>query len=239
MTCKVAWALVLAMGMPSWANVVFSDGTFNLANYTQNIYNNNPSVASIAVSQCATCGDPESALDINYTVNAGPGADLVTITGESNNTWTYNPSTQGAIGGLDFSVDKFVHTPAVNTINTGIPLLFQDGNYYVDFVPGPLPKDQFNTISANDLQAGNFELLNFSTGAFDNTSHPDFSATGGLITFGTAARFQGFPFVGSFTSEIRLDNVRFDIVPEPNSTLLVLAILGLLAPIASRIHKRL
>ena len=151
MNWKMIGPLALVMCTSGWADVVFNDGTFNLANYSQNIFNSNPSVGTVAVSQCASCGNPGNALDINYTVNAGAGANLVTITGETNNGWTYNPSVQGAIPGLDFSVDKFLHTPAVNSVNTGIPLLLQNGKYYLDFVLGPLPKDQFNTISANSF----------------------------------------------------------------------------------------
>jgi hypothetical protein len=235
MKWKIAGTLLLVLSASGWADVVFSDGTFNLSNYTQNTYNSNPSVGSFTVTQCSSCGNPGSALDINYTVN-DPGEDLVTIVGETNNGWTYNPSTQGAIAGLNFSVDKYIDTPAVNTINTGIPLLLQGGNYYVDFVSGPLPKDQFNTITGDDLQAADFELLDFSNGDLDSSMHPNFSSSGGVITFGTAARFQGLPFDGSFTAEIRLDNLYFDIVPEPNSAALVLAMLGLMVPMALRIH---
>jgi hypothetical protein len=237
MNWKMTGTLLLALAASGRADVTFSDGAFNLANYTQNTYNSNPSVGSFTVTQCASCGNPGNALDINYIVNAGAGADLLTIVGETNNSWTYNPSTQGAIGGLDFSVDKYLDSPVPNTLNTGIPLLFQNGNYYVDFVSGPLPKDQFNTIVGDDLQASDFELLDFSTGARDASMHPDFSANGGAITFGTAARFQDFPFTGSFPAEIRLDNLSISIVPEPNSAALVLAVMGLLGPVASRFRK--
>jgi hypothetical protein len=221
-----------------YADVLFSDGTFNLANYSQTIFNLNPSAASITVTQCASCGNPGSALDLNYNINAGAGTNVVTITGEINKSWTYDPSTQGAILGLDFSVDKFVHTPAVNSVNTGIPLLLQNGNYYLDFVFGPTPKDQFNSISASNLQAGDFSLIDFSNGAINGTSHPDFTSAGGPIGLGTAVRFQGLPFIGSFTSEVRLDNLNMSIVPEPNSAALVLILLCVFGPFALLRHGR-
>src|SRR3954451_4463001 len=89
--CLVAVAASIG---PAMADVVFTDSTFNLANYTQTApFSNDPS-ASLAVAQCASCGISGSGLQTVATFNSSPVGTLV---GETliNNLFSYNPQTQG------------------------------------------------------------------------------------------------------------------------------------------------
>jgi hypothetical protein len=82
------------------------------------------------------------------------------------------------------------------------------------------------TISAARLLASYFQLLDFTTGTVDGTQHPDFSASGGLIDFGTRVSFGHINMVNSGgTLDVRLDNLTISLTttPEPSAYGLVAA----------------
>jgi MYXO-CTERM domain-containing protein len=84
----------------------------------------------------------------------------------------------------------------------------------------------FQTISATGLLASAFQLLDFTTGTVDGTQHPDFSASGGLIDFGTRVSFGHINMVNSGgTLDVRLDNLNITLTttPEPGAYELVAA----------------
>lgn len=101
---------------------------------------------------------------------------------------TYNPSVQGAISSLDWTYD-FIALSVTNPTNGAIAsniLIEQGGIYYVagpgltlsvnpNSIPPLLPI--WTTNSANGLSALNFN-------AVDSSGNPDFSASGGVISFG-------------------------------------------------------
>src|SRR5579871_3002142 len=165
------WSLLpllcfLAAG-PASADVIFTDQTFNLANYTQTA--SFTVLASLASSQCASCGNPGSALQItatfgDTTVNAG-SADV----GFVNNTFSYNPSTQGPLASIAASVDKDLSFNVTSTTafgNTFRPLIEQDGNFCLAAIAGPGllgGSTGFQTLSGT-LVASDFQRYDFSTG---------------------------------------------------------------------------
>jgi hypothetical protein len=145
-----------------------------------------------------------------------------------NNTFSYNPRTQGTIGSIDASVDKNIITnvpvnPNTTFTNTFRPLIEQDGMFFLAAVSGPTfngGATGWNTISQDGLVEADFTQFNFSTGTF-GTALPDFAGDqmffglGQLTNFGVSkVNFQGI-----------YDNLTFTINPVSDSgaTILLLS----------------
>jgi hypothetical protein len=128
--------------------------------------------------------------------------------GVINPNFTYNPSTQGAITSLNFSVQteqvqNFVPFIPPNGTVGASALIYQNGNFFAAQARAPFPGDGiWIDISATGWTATNFQLINLTgatitdshgvmvaPGAFDTGFNPDFSATGGPIEFGTGGTF--------------------------------------------------
>src|SRR5204863_3967653 len=137
----------LSAVLPLSATTIFTDSTFTLGNYSQVIYNSDPGDVTITVQQTAS-GNPGTAMQVLNTWST-PNIVFNTITGLLNTTFTYNPSTQGPIQGVDFSLDRYI-TLVGGTLggtNNGTVLLSQNGKYYFDQITGPaLVAGTFQTI---------------------------------------------------------------------------------------------
>lgn len=159
-----------------WADVVFTDPSMNLSSYTQTpVYAS--SNATVSISNGG--GGVEAAVSVS-SPNNSPGSGAVGII---NNTFTYDPATQGAIQSL--SVTKNVSFSTSVAVGPGqtpwssgcTAMLEQDGKYYAAFTQGP----SFNgggtetfTCSMSGLTAASFTQFDFSTGA-TASGHPDFA----------------------------------------------------------------
>jgi hypothetical protein len=231
--CVLASAMSLA-STPALADIIFADSTFNLANYTETAQFTFE--ASIAASQCASCGNPGTALQFVATFGDTTSANGAADQGFINNTFSYNPKNQGALGSLTASVDKNlginVTTPANNPFgNTFRPLIEQDGNIYLAAIPGPTLLGGFtgfNSLSQSGLVATDFQKYDFSTGTF-LTGAPDFSGDLMLFGLGQITGIGGYP-----SSQVTAvyDNLRFDLViaaPEPSSFWLLAGIVAVTA----------
>jgi hypothetical protein len=209
---------------------VFSDGTFTPANYgTAFTYLQNPGTDTAVWSQCASCGNPNQALQllINETTGGGTYNTTEVLTGILNTTFTYNPSTQGAITSISASVDKdFTVNIALSFNNTFRPMIEQDGNYYVAGIAGPVLNGPgttgFNTISNGSLAATDFQEVNPATGVIGGPN-PNFA--GDPMTFGIAQLLAASDITGT-TATLAYDNLNITLTtatPEPASlwTLLV------------------
>ena len=220
---RLAGAVVVAVCLgaaPAFADTVFSDSTFDLSGYTASPQYINGADASIAGTQCSSCGNPGQALQI--TANFGTVGDAVSQ-GFINNSFVYNPLTGGAITGIDVSVDKNLvfSSLAVGTPfgNSARPTIEQDGVYYVAVIPGPgtngggIPTG-FNTFTA-DLVASDFLEYDFATGA-SGTTNPNFN--GDPLYFGLTQEF-GLGLNADTTAVATYDNLSIDIAstPEPSS----------------------
>jgi hypothetical protein len=194
--------------------VTFTDGTFNLANYSEMVFTTSPS-DTVSFTQCSTCGNPGQALQIMITL---PAAGDLGVVGFINNTFAYNPATQGAIATIAASVDKILILNQPFGFNTFRPLIEQDGLFYLAAIPGP-PTTGYHTISQGGLTATSFTQFDFSTGTF-GSAHPNFA--GDLMLFGLAQLSQSD--APNLQAEVDYDNLNLSInsVPETGSTILLL-----------------
>lgn len=210
------------------APIVFSDGTFNLADYSQVLFQSGP--ATITPSQIAAGGNPGFALQILYDVPNSSIVPFNSISGFRRPSFTYDPLTQGALASIDASVDKYFDIPDAVAVgvNTFRPLIFQGGNYYLAAVSVlPFVEGVYVSAGATGLVASDFNLFAFPTGPFNPALHPDFS--GGPMEFGFASGLTFNVQTGANrTADFRHDNLRLQLnaVPEPASALLVLSGLG-------------
>src|SRR5262249_23791970 len=153
--------------------------------YPQTVLNSDPADVTYTISQSAA-GNPGTALEIEDSWTT-PGITFSTFAGLPNKSFIFDPSTQGAIQGVNFSVYRSVTFSGItaNSNATAAILAKQNGNFYFDSITGPvLVPGTFQTISATGLVSGDFQLVDFTTGLTDATQHPDFSASGGPIDFG-------------------------------------------------------
>ncbi len=230
-------ALALGLGAASAcaAPVQFLDGTFNLANYTQRAYATDPSV-TISASQITSGGNPGDALSVQFS-NSGGAVNLISYQGFVNTSFSYDPSAQGAVTGIDFSSDRYVDfgsslNPQVTTFSR--PLLLQSGVYYLAPFADPQTRGAWFTSAITGLTAADFSSFDFVTGASNAALHPDFSASGAPIELGLASRFALGTALQPFTlsGQFRFDNLAITVepaatVPEPPTW----ALLGLALPV--------
>jgi len=224
------FALGLAAGTASAAPVVFFDGTFAPGDWS--ITEQAGFGVSSTTAHLLAGGNPDENRETLVTWNPG----VLTGTSEpsrlmhQNNTFTYDPSVQGAIAALMVSFDV-VNIRSTLANNAGLSyrgFLMQGGQLYntnaATFANGAWTTLTFSTTSASDWG------LVGQTGAARTA--PDFSATGQAITFGyytgTALSCTGgAPGERCPPDEIldRVDNVRVQVepasVPEPSSMLLL------------------
>jgi hypothetical protein len=211
---------------PAMADVIFTDSTFNLANYTATAPFSSNATASLSVTQCPSCGVSGSALQTVATFNSSPSGTLV---GETliNNAFSYNPQTLGAITSIDTSVAKNIFTTLTGTGfgNSFRLTIEQNGVFYQDAIAGlPFngPNDAthpgYALISATGLLATNFISFDPATGA-TGSSNPNLAGT--TLLFGLT---QNTGTSGTGTLTTQYDNLNIDLhaAPEPAS----LALLG-------------
>ena len=220
---------------------IFTDNTFNLANYSESI--GTTSGATLSFAQCPSCGHPGQALQILVTF--ATTADAAGV-GFVNNTFAYNPSGM-PITSINTSIDKNLSSnipfDPSTTIGTAFrPLIEQDGLFYIAAVSGPIyhgGTTGYLHVSQSGLVATDFIQYNFSTGTF-GTAHPNFA--GDLMHFGLA-QLTGAA-INNENAELDYDNLKLSLatgpatMPEGGDTGLLL--LGSIAALflVSRIYQR-
>jgi hypothetical protein len=234
MNCPRPFVFCLALVsliLPSFAlaDTIFSDGTFNLADYTNPFTCTTESGGTIsgAVSQCTTCGDLGPALQTVVTVTTASNATTALDIGELNSNFLYDPSTQGALAWIRASVDNSTSIDvAVAEYNLFDPLIKQDGNYYIAQVFSGPGNTGFQPL-ASRLYASNFEQFDPLTGTVNPAANPNFG--GDAMEFGIMIP-SGSIALPSFTQTVVYDNLSFDLVPTPDPASWVLmgtALVGL------------
>jgi hypothetical protein len=220
--------------------ISFLDTTFNLADYgTPPVFKTDPA-ATIAISQTLTDGNPGAALVIDYTIPAS--TSFSSMVGFANSTFAYDPSTQGDITSVDWSIDKWAMLNVAFTFSTVRPLIFQSGKFYQYSLGIPPVPETWISAPIVGLQAINFDLFNYSTGTFDTAQHPDFA--GSTLLFGFAASFaSSFLVPTAVDAEFRWDNLSIQVhsqdqpVPEPG-TLFMIGTGVLVTAARTRRHRR-
>jgi uncharacterized protein (TIGR03437 family) len=188
--------------------VTFTDGTFNLSDYSITTFKSDPTVG-ITVQQTQTGGNPGQAVQILYSFPASSGNTMV---GLARPSFTYNPATQGAIQSIDFSVDKYSTYTGCDscflTTHQARLLILQNGAYYIAVVNAPGTAGIYQKASATGLRASDFGLFDFKTGASNTAVNPSFSS--GVMQFGLANRYM-FQFDQPTSADIRLDNLTINV----------------------------
>lgn len=237
-----AFLLALAV-IPCQATTLFTDTTFNLAGYSQTTYTNNTVAAgaSYSVSQDGSLGN--SAPSAHFNVTWTNDTTFTIFDGLINSSFAYNPSTQGAITSIDFSLDRYTTftagTVVLSNATAGV-LLEQGGNFYLDSLVGPaFSAATWQTVATTGLTASSFCLYSFATNAApDCTQNPDFSASGGVIDFGFRAGLGHSNALGTGTLDSNYDNLSVTInAPEPSSGWMLITSLAALV-IRTRVARR-
>jgi hypothetical protein len=221
---------VFLFATASQADVVFTDGTFASADYSEGFVYSAGAGNTATFGQCASCGNPGLGLQSVFMTSAdggtaGTAADFIGI---MNTTFSYNPGS-GSVSSIDVSIED-LSANLVNTYgNTFRFLLEQDGNFYQFGIPGPelvgSGTTGFNTISDTGITAADFALIDTSNATLDPASNPNFS--GDPMLFGIGQYLSSTGLSGDNpTVTYAYDNfdvtVHTESVPEPTS----LALLG-------------
>ncbi|RMF94797.1 MAG: PEP-CTERM sorting domain-containing protein [Candidatus Schekmanbacteria bacterium] len=193
--------------------LVFYDSTFNDSDWSLTIQTK-AGGGTVTAMQVATGGNPGEFREIINSVNYGPGSSVFGY--HIRNGADYDPSTEGAIGSIDYSEDSIMFTGFGDGEATG-PALFQNGKYYYS---AQLYSNQSVWTHQSLLSLGEQDFHTL----YDNNDHPDFSATGSIISFGFF-RANTTTF-GSYTIDAGIDNWTLKInpavpIPEPSTMILL------------------
>lgn len=211
-TCVGALGLAASTAAQA-GSTTFFDNTF--ANYTTSFVVLSDPSNSVAVSQCPTCGDPAGdALQVvvSLPTGGGPVFNAFTDVGIVDNTFAYNPATQGAISSISTSVDKEITVTAGNYGNNFHPLIEQDGQFYAAGITGTAV-GTYEFLSASGLTAASFDQIDPTTGAVGDT-HPNFA--GDPLLFGVVQE-TGADQIAGTVETVEFDNLSYTLtaVPEP------------------------
>lgn len=182
-------ALLLCPTMAQAATVTFLDQEFNDSDWQVASSAVSP-VSSYTVGQDTTpgIGNPSPYRRMTNTNPVDPlgGPSTFVIVNFRRLGWSYDPGVEGAIEHIDLAMDRIVFEVTVNgvPISTGaVGHLFwryQGGRgYFVASDPQAFTNRTWETRSLTGLTASDF-VNTLSAGGV----HPDFSASGGIITFG-------------------------------------------------------
>jgi hypothetical protein len=219
-----AGAVLLASGPCLASTVVFSDGIFSSSDWDTVVeLRGIGTVGSGSATQLLTGGNPDQFRQISASRDPdAAGPDNSTRVSSIYLGQTYDPVAMGAIATIDFAIDAI--QPAGQGASGGsvAPILIQGGVVY----QGPSEAMPEAAWTLHDFLA----LTNTSFSEIGAPgSHPDFSSTGGEISFGwvyVISSASGDPVartVGFDNWNLVVDSVSVPPVPEPGT----LGLLGL------------
>jgi hypothetical protein len=217
---RLTYLLCLLLPATAVADVLFSDSSIDLANYTVTPVYLDTGV-TLKYQNCSACGNPGAGFEELVTTPAFVGGSV--SFGLVNDDFVYNPATEGAIGSIGLSVDQnvsFNRSPGGGFYTVFVPLLEQGGNYYMTvvygngFSPGATTAG-YQTLSETGLMYSDFGQVTFSTtsdliDSYNPSINPDFSAAGAPIQVGLV------PVISlndQFSVQADYANLSFDIAP--------------------------
>ena len=195
----VTAASLLLLATTAFADVTFSDNTFNNGTWTLTSVQVGGGGSTSAGQQVAG-GNPGSFRQITNTVNAVANSYIYGV--HLNTTATYTPATDGAISTIDYAEDSLLISGFGSGQATG-PALQQGGNNYVLITALSTPNFAWTHHSAAGLGATAFGQL--TTSGVNTNNHPDFSCSGSLIVFGFF-RDNSTPSASGYTQVGGIDN---------------------------------
>ncbi len=173
--------------------VIIADSEFASADWTP-IVTKTTGGASQSVSQSGSGGNPGA---YRAMIHSLPPNSNIVVVHEFLGT-SYDPSAQGAIATLDYTEDHKEFNPPFTGAAIGAkPALRQGGVWYIG------PDLTFNGLSWQSVNLTGLTQMDFS-GA--GGSHPDFSVSGGAISFGFVRSNTNSSNTTSFNTTSGIDN---------------------------------
>ena len=211
-------ALPVAIASPALAQAV-SDDTFLDANWTLT-----QAWAGLGGSSTAARsrrgGNPGSYRLVTDVVNAAaPGSQTLVLSTNIYTPFTYNPAVSGPIALLSYSEDaECTHGCFGQGQETG-PAVQQGGKLYIlnrQLFTGP--GTTWANHSLSGLTSDDFSIVSVTpTSIFDNSQHPNFSASGAPIQFGFFRANGTRVNAGVYTLSAGIDNWQITIAPGPSA----------------------
>lgn len=201
----------------SLASFVYGDGVFAPGTYALTEQHTG-AITSYAGTQQLSGGNPAEWRRIDHVSFSN-----IILTYHMRNGATYDPSLNGAIASVNFSMDVM---GILNHAGIGIglsPALLQNGNYYFSNSFVTNPNVNWVTGTLGSLTATDFRTLASAA------AHPDFSPTGGPIQIGFVARNDNGGFTTSRACGIDNWITTINPVPEPATGVLLVLATGLVA----------
>jgi hypothetical protein len=222
-------AVILASTTIARADVVFSDGTFNLADWqTTEFFMDTGGI--LTTSQQIPGGNPGYFMRIDHYLNACQNYPWGSVVYGlySPVDAAYTPSVDDAISSIDFSIDFKNFNTSADGVGFGLAVR-QDGNIYHILRRLSQTSPVWQSEVRMDLKEEDFglriqETLYFTT---DFDQHPDFGPSGSMLEFGFftyASNSQEIPW----TQDVGFDNWMVSIEPIPEPTTFAFLALGAL-----------
>ena len=206
----------------------FSDANLLTTDYEVKVFNNLPATDSYVIATKPSGGNPDFWLSIDATMSANSDPNALLAAGFINNSWKYNPQTQGLISKIEFSMDRYISTITEDASENAILLVRQDDVYFFQTLQGTPTAAVWITISAQTVPlVQDWRSFNFTSGLITGGVHPNFTSNGSQLEFGVALSAQ--PNNRLISGSLGADNIRISIsaVPEPGT--FILCILGVVA----------
>ena len=219
----------------------FSDGSFDDSQWSFTSIANDTGDGSVLSTQVLTGGNPDEYREVNNLVVTGAAQTRTTVVGlHVFDSAIYDPSIQGGIESISFSID-FVNIDVFGNGERYGPAIVQGGQTFVNPSDTSLLRTRENGTQQfvwQSLSPVLFEQSDFikvdttMDNLNDPSTQPDFSTSGspmtlGFFTFNTNPAGLSEGFTSSLT--VGYDNweVAVNTVPEPATSTLALAALCL------------
>jgi len=216
----VVLAVLTAGGGPTKATPTFFDGVFSHGWSDAKLVDTTAGgLATYATNYLAAGGNPTHHREVSHSYDFG-----AILVGHWKSAFVWDPAVDGSITSLDYSFDLIHKNPPLGQAVAYRLLVRQSGVDYVSGIDQIFTESWTSYGRVNQTSASFKELL--SNGTL-GTASPDFSASGGILTFGYISANSN-PVGGISTRLSGIDNYSVTIVPEPGTLIALGTALGVL-----------